>query len=132
MAEPLLFNCEDFTDFKNALMKIRKVDDNIIFQLNRTDVRDQDKEDCSTVWQKLSAAHKERDVAIKNCLNRNMNKLMDLESKAQKASDDTTLKKELTQTRNTLNMLSSELDVEQIIVSRSNNLYKKKCRNFII
>jgi hypothetical protein len=57
--------CKEYVDFERYLRESRKIDDNIILVLNKTDGT---KDQCSTLWGKLEGIHQERNTAIRNCI----------------------------------------------------------------
>jgi hypothetical protein len=44
-------SCEGFHDLEAALRPLRKIDDNIVYELNKIDVNS--KQQCADVWQRL-------------------------------------------------------------------------------
>ena len=94
--------CEDFTPFKNALMKHRKTDDNVMHLLNTTNVHSETK--CQELFAAFTKSHAERGVLINRCLNVQIQKVDDL-------------KKQLEVDKNNLN-LKTELRTEQLKVQK--------------
>jgi len=58
--------CEDFTYFKNALMRHRKDDDNITHKLNTTDTHSEAK--CRHLFEIFTRSYGQRDTLIRRCV----------------------------------------------------------------
>src|SRR3989338_6423507 len=76
-------DCLDVIEFQQFLKSQRKVDDNIIYALNRADSsRHTEKVDCAVMWTSLAQIHAERNDAIKRCVAVLNQKIGEIESAA--------------------------------------------------
>ncbi|BES88238.1 Caffeine-induced death protein 2 [Nesidiocoris tenuis] len=125
--------CRDFLEFQDMIKKMRDVDDKLVYALNCSvpsqSFRDEinPSTSCKELYEKLQTNHKNRDKAIRDCINFTNSRVQEL--KYAKESNPAALKafnKEITKLR----LLKSELTVEEVVNSRSEKLYYERCRDF--
>lgn len=85
--------CNDFLGFQEALKKMRDIDDKIIYALNTSLPTESFKgqvnaeKKCRELYDKLSEGHKERDQAIRSCIQVSADKLKLLREQRENAFD---------------------------------------------
>ncbi|XP_025017192.1 coiled-coil domain-containing protein 58 isoform X2 [Tetranychus urticae] len=125
MSETNLLSCDDLLAFQDAMLKMRKVDDNIIYALNSTISIDAHKNDvslltrdCKDLWHQLNESYNNREKAIKHCISAVTEKMKQL--KAEK--DNTEVFKKLKKEQLRLRSFQKELSVEEVVKDRSKKL----------
>ncbi|XP_065837837.1 annexin A13-like isoform X2 [Oscarella lobularis] len=127
--------CEDFGEFKEALMALRAVDDKIIYELNTsvptTSFSDQISafDQCKKLHEKLFSAYSTREKAIKRCIQQTVDDLGLLRSKREKEPDNTVLSQEMSEKQTNLRLMKAELTVEDIVQERSMKVFRERCEN---
>uniref|UniRef100_A0A0N5CES6 Protein MIX23 n=1 Tax=Strongyloides papillosus TaxID=174720 RepID=A0A0N5CES6_STREA len=121
-------NCLDFQSFENALEKLRKNDDKVIFRLNceiPTKSFSQKSNDvssiCSQIEDEFKKLQQERYNIIERCLDENKKMYSDLSSKD---SSDYELKTIL----NRIRLIKREKSVEEVIESQTQKLMSERCK----
>ncbi|KNC85591.1 hypothetical protein SARC_02247 [Sphaeroforma arctica JP610] len=131
--------CEDFTLFKQAIIKLRKVDDFVVQRLNTAIPTDtfkhqesvsvkQDK--CAGFHKELGAAYSGRVGAIENCIKIAEAKVDSLRAARSKDRDNSLLAEEISEKQGNLRMMQNELNYERVIQERSMKVFKERCDSF--
>ena len=118
-------------------MKMRKIDDNIVYALN-TSVptesfvgdRNELSKKCSSLRDQLNVSYKNREDLIKTCIIRTNDKLIKLKRCREEEGETAVLVKQLRTEQTNLRLLQKELNVEEVIQDRSNKIFHEKCRAF--
>ncbi|MDP2437204.1 MAG: hypothetical protein Q8P67_15770 [archaeon] len=122
-------DCLEVIDFQQLLRGQRRADDNIIYALNRADSsRHHDKVDCGAMWAGLAQLHSDRNQAIATCMGFLDQRIAALE--ADKASEENV--KKLRELKSKKSVYDSEILVEEILQSRNEDVFRKKCPVFRI
>lgn len=104
---------KDFTEFTDYIVALRKLDDFVIFNLNKTDGSIPQ---CNIVWEQYMKNFQNRDRLINNCIK-------ELQSQETEDPKKFAVKKQLS-------FLKSELDVDKILQSNVENQFRSKCKGF--
>jgi hypothetical protein len=65
-----VIDCNDYTQYKHTLNGLRKLDDNLNYKLNRTDILQKDEKlDCAQIWQDINTVRQARLNLIERCVN---------------------------------------------------------------
>ncbi|XP_074595053.1 coiled-coil domain-containing 58 [Brevipalpus obovatus] len=128
--------CEDLSAFEEALMKLRKIDDHIIYALNTTvpvnTIRtnpSQLSSDCSSLWDQLNTSYMNRENALKKCVSLASGSVAELKAQREKQESIETIKR-LKKEQTKLRIFEKELGVEEIIRNRSKKVFYERCRNY--
>ncbi|XP_015118778.1 coiled-coil domain-containing protein 58 [Diachasma alloeum] len=136
MATSSTMECGDFLEFQDALQKMRQIDDKIIYLLNTTIPTESFKgqvdatSNCKDLFHQIQSGHSQREIAIKKCLNTTRDRVKKLKDQKDNNPNDIFILKSLRKEQNTLRMLESELNVEEVVKSRTSKIYHEKCRGF--
>lgn len=128
--------CGDFLEFQDALQKMRQFDDKIIYLLNNTIPTESFKSQidptakCKELYEQIHSGHEKRELAITRCLNLSKEKLRELKAQRENGDESPQLLKALRKEQNTLRLLQSELNVEEVVRKRTVDVYYEKCRTF--
>uniref|UniRef100_A0A0K0F659 Protein MIX23 n=1 Tax=Strongyloides venezuelensis TaxID=75913 RepID=A0A0K0F659_STRVS len=121
-------NCLDFQSFENALEKLRKNDDKVIFRLNceiptkSFSMKNNDVSSiCSQIENEFKKLQQERYNIIERCLDENKKMYNDLSSKD---SSNYELKNIL----NRIRLIKREKSVEEVIESQTQKLMSERCK----
>ncbi|KAJ1646314.1 hypothetical protein IWQ61_010214 [Dispira simplex] len=122
--------CINLSYFKEYLRELRKIDDNIMLRLNRTNTHSQAA--CADFLQQLAKAYTTREHAIKYCLD-----VIDEQLEAKSKSlgenpDDYVVKNSLYYDETKRRMIHNETTVEEIVRERSFRVFRDRCRFFDI
>lgn len=123
-------DCSDLLAFQDALGKLRVIDDKILFELNcalpsNSFSANVDKgEKCRQIYQKLINIREQRLKLIQRCVDLNQENVARLR-KSDVSSG------ELRLAQNTLRLIKSEMDVENIVNERSEKAVHDRCRTFL-
>ncbi|KAJ8669381.1 hypothetical protein QAD02_000640 [Eretmocerus hayati] len=126
----------DFLEFQDSLQKMRQIDDKIIYLLNTTIPTESFKGQvdpshrCKDLFQQIQSGHAQREIAIKKCLNSVKERVKELKDQRDSGKEDPSLIKNLRKEQNTLRLLQSELNVEEVIKKRTVQVYYERCRGF--
>lgn len=118
------------------LQKMRQIDDTIIYMLNTTIPTESfkgqidAKAKCKELFQQIQSGHLQREEAINQCLVAAKERINDLKNQKDSSVDNPRVIKHLKQEQNTLRLLQSELNVEEVVKQRSNQVYYEKCRGY--
>ncbi|XP_043556907.1 protein MIX23 isoform X1 [Chiloscyllium plagiosum] len=128
-------NCQDFSEFQDALRVMRQIDDRIVHELNtiiptasfagKIDAS----QTCKQLYDSLKQAHVSREKAIKTCINQSSSRVNKLREERNKDMDNLTLLKRLRKEQTNLKLMQSELNVEEVVNDRSWKVFKERCRN---
>ncbi|XP_071865517.1 coiled-coil domain-containing 58 isoform X1 [Bombus fervidus] len=128
--------CGDFLEFQDALKKMRQLDDKIIYMLNAILPTESFKGQsdptakCKDLYEQIQTGHKSRELAITSCLNASKEKVNQLKAERDNGNDSPQLLKALRKEQNTLRLLQSELNIEEVVKDHTVEVYYKKCRGF--
>jgi ElaB/YqjD/DUF883 family membrane-anchored ribosome-binding protein len=125
--------------FQEALRKLRKFDDNIIYSLN-TSIRTESflekskqsepVERCKQLWNDITKTYDQREKVIKSCVQISSEKVKELRAAREAKPDDIQLLKQLKNEQTQLRLLQSELGVEEVIRDRTVKVFHERCRNY--
>lgn len=124
---------------QDSLLKMRQLDDKIIYLLNTTIPTDSFKgqvdttNKCKDLFQQIQTGHAQREIAIKKCLNvvhGRVQKLKDQRDNTEGGQNNIQLLKNLRKEQNTLRLLQSELNVEEVVKKRTSQVYHERCRGY--
>jgi len=126
-------SCADFAEFKEALKKLRLVDDKIIYNLNvsvptvsfKAEINAESK--CRSLYQKLLDIYKVRETAIKDCIDKMTTNVEELKAEREKNMDDFSISKTLRTKQLALRTMQSELMVEEVVKQRSLKVFNERC-----
>uniref|UniRef100_UPI00398EFD6F protein MIX23 isoform X2 n=1 Tax=Pristiophorus japonicus TaxID=55135 RepID=UPI00398EFD6F len=127
-------NCQDLSEFQDALRVMRQIDDRIVHELNTTIptasfARKIDaSQTCKQLYDSLTKAHTSREKAIKTCINQSSTMVNKLREERYKDMDNLTLIKQLRKEQTNLKLMQSELNVEEVVNDRSWKVFKDRCR----
>ncbi|XP_031834384.1 coiled-coil domain-containing 58 [Nomia melanderi] len=128
--------CGDFLQFQDTLRKMRQVDDNIIHMLNTTIPTESFKAEidstakCKDLFEQIETNHNKREQAITKCLSSSREKVIQLKKERDNNNDNIQLLKTLKKEQNTMRLLQSELNIEEIVRKRTLQIFYERCRNF--
>ncbi|KAG7213021.1 hypothetical protein KM043_002356 [Ampulex compressa] len=128
--------CSDFLEFQDALQKMRQIDDKIIYMLNTTIPTESFKgqrdatTQCKDLYEQIQVSHKQREEAITKCQETSRNRVKQLKNQRDNGEETPELIKTLRKEQNKLRMLQSELNVEEVVKTRTTNAYYERCRGF--
>ncbi|KAG1683270.1 Coiled-coil domain-containing protein 58 [Nymphon striatum] len=128
--------CEDFQEFQDALRKMRKVDDNIIYALNTTIPTASFKHEsnatnqCKDLYDELTKSNLNRENSIKKCLTIVSSRVKDLKKIRDSNMDDVEVTKNLRSSQTKLRLMQNELTVEEVIQDRTKKVYHERCRDW--
>ncbi|XP_043802171.1 protein MIX23 [Apis laboriosa] len=128
--------CGDFLEFQDALKKMRQLDDKIIYMLNTILPTESFKGQvdptvkCKDLYEKIQSGHKTRELAITRCLNASKEKVKQLKTERDNGNESPQLLKALRKEQNTLRLLQSELNIEEVVKEHTIDVYYNKCRVF--
>eukprot|EP01134_Creolimax_fragrantissima_P005946 CFRG5946T1 len=131
--------CEEFSLFKQALIKLRKVDDFVIQRLNTAIPTDTFKKagsisvkhhKCDDFHMQLEDAYSGRISAIENCIKKMEVRVDALRAQRSKDRDNSVLSEELSERQGSLRLMQNELNYERIIQERSMKVFKERCGSF--
>lgn len=115
---------------------MRQFDDKIIYMLNTTLPTESFKSQndptvrCKDLFEKIQSSNKTREFAITRCLNTSREKIQELKNEKDKGDDSPQLHKILRKEQNTLRLLQSELNVEEVVKKRTADVYHQRCRGY--
>jgi hypothetical protein len=112
--------CSDFIEFKDWLKDIRRLDDSLIFFLNKAD---NSPAQCEEIWKNMLNIYRIRNNAIRNCILAKQSEVDEL-SKTQASSI------RISTVNHQLGFLKTELGVEDILRNQGRALTKSKCGGF--
>ncbi|XP_072513745.1 protein MIX23 [Salminus brasiliensis] len=127
-------NCEDFSMFQETLKVMRTLDDRIVHALNTTvpTVSFSGKVDasqtCKELYESLLEAHLSRDKAIKACITETSAVVAQLREERAKDRDNLSIIKQLRKEQTKLKLMSSELNVEEVVKDRTLKVFIERCR----
>ncbi|XP_053212402.1 protein MIX23-like [Panonychus citri] len=125
--------CDDLLAFQDHIMKMRKIDDNIIYALNNSISVDSHKNDvslltrdCKDLWFQLNESYNNREKAIRRCISSVTEKVKQLKD----SKDNIELFKQLKKEQMKLRSFQKELNVEEVVKDRSRKVFYERCRNY--
>ncbi|ORX89244.1 hypothetical protein K493DRAFT_410551 [Basidiobolus meristosporus CBS 931.73] len=130
MAEEQTLNpnlCYNLTYFKDLMKGLRKIDDNIMLQMNTTNIHSEDS--CATFFGQLSEAYKKREHTIQYCLKVMDEELAMKQKELHDDPDDYDVRDSIYTTESQRRMIHNELVVEDIVRDRSLKVFREKCRS---
>eukprot|EP01104_Vermistella_antarctica_P001186 TRINITY_DN11243_c0_g1_i1.p1 TRINITY_DN11243_c0_g1~~TRINITY_DN11243_c0_g1_i1.p1 ORF type:complete len:164 (+),score=23.90 TRINITY_DN11243_c0_g1_i1:85-576(+) len=128
---PTSIPCNDFTAYKQALNKLRKLDDRVQFDLNRVDAREEDKVDCATLWERIEETSKLREGGISNCISTTQDALDALaEERRTKPDEIDEINREAKEMQSSLSFMKSDLEIEKILGARTVEQFRRGCPGF--
>ncbi|XP_075911938.1 protein MIX23 isoform X2 [Petromyzon marinus] len=134
MAAPMAaVNCEDFSEFQEALRSMRQIDDRIAHELNAsvpTASIARAVNLAHTCGQLHSAeAHAGRAAVISRCVALTSATLARLsERRGEEEADRPALNKALRSQQTTLKLMQSELNVEEVVNDQTWKVFNERCR----
>ena len=130
--------CDDISYFKSILREMRRLDDNVIYDLNRVDptgfqgkelpAYGRDATDCPSIFKRATEVHAQRTELINRCIKRKA-ELVEEQPRAGALSVEQ--KEALRTAARELSMMENESMVEEITFKRTMDLFKRKCRGFV-
>ncbi|KAG1683269.1 Coiled-coil domain-containing protein 58 [Nymphon striatum] len=120
----------------DALRKMRKVDDNIIYALNTTIPTASFKHEsnatnqCKDLYDELTKSNLNRENSIKKCLTIVSSRVKDLKKIRDSNMDDVEVTKNLRSSQTKLRLMQNELTVEEVIQDRTKKVYHERCRDW--
>ncbi|VDO31691.1 unnamed protein product [Onchocerca flexuosa] len=123
-------NCLDLLAFQDMLNKLRQIDDKILFELNtalpsKSFSDNVDKgEKCRSIYKELLAMRVKRMNLIQHCVDENQVNITRLWKEKAPVGD-------IRNAQNTLRMIRSEMDVENIVNEQSEKVVRDRCRTFL-
>ncbi|KAK9764633.1 hypothetical protein K7432_007710 [Basidiobolus ranarum] len=130
MAEEQILNpnvCYNLTYFKDLMKGLRKIDDNIMLQMNSTNIHSENA--CATIFGQLSEAYKKREKSIQYCLTVLDEELAIKQKELQEDPDDYDIRDSIYTDESKRRMIHNELVVEDIVRERSLKVFREKCRS---
>ncbi|XP_053200293.1 protein MIX23-like [Panonychus citri] len=128
-----LTSCDDLLAFHDQIMKMRKIDDNIVYVLNSSISVDAHKNDvslltrdCKDLWFQLNESYNNREKAIKRCISSASEKLQKLKD----AKDNIEIFKQMKKEQLRLRSFQTALNVEEVVKDRSRKIFYERCRNY--
>uniref|UniRef100_A0A3B1JJ66 Protein MIX23 n=1 Tax=Astyanax mexicanus TaxID=7994 RepID=A0A3B1JJ66_ASTMX len=118
-------NCEDFSMFQETLKVMRTIDDRIVHALNTTvptasfSGKVDASQTCKELYESLLEAHLSRDKAIKACITETSAVVGQLREERAKDRDNLSIIKQLRKEQTKLKLMSSELNVEEVVKDRT-------------
>ncbi|KAJ7638802.1 caffeine-induced death protein 2-domain-containing protein [Roridomyces roridus] len=139
--------CLDISSFKEVLREFRKLDDAITMRLNRENamVRDQERaghkgsgsvqeQACKNLWDELTANWKQRTRIISYCTQVMDQSKLEKEQAAETEEDAARRRRALDAAAFAhdvmRNQVHNELSVDQIVIRRSLQAFRSRCRSF--
>lgn len=129
--------CMDFLEFQDSLKKMRQIDDKIIYLLNSVLPTDSFRgqvdptNQCKDLFQQIQTGHAQREIAIKKCLDVSQRRVKQLKAQREAGQEnDVATIKQLRKEQSTIRFLESELNVEEVVRSRTLSVYNEKCRSY--
>ncbi|VDN03616.1 unnamed protein product [Thelazia callipaeda] len=123
-------DCLDLLAFQDMLNKLRQIDDKILFELNtalpsKSFSANIDKgEKCRSVYEQLITMRARRMDLIQRCIDENQDNINYLREKKAPLGN-------IRNAQNTLRVIRSEMDIENIVNERSQKAVHDRCRNFL-
>eukprot|EP00126_Sphaerothecum_destruens_P011103 Sdes_comp20856_c0_seq3m17676 len=130
--------CDDIIEFKETLKLLRKVDDNIIYELNNSVPTQSFKDsvstqgECMRLFSMISDAHVSRESAIRHCIKKVSNNVQELSLIGDKNPDDQNNFSLLRGEQSSLRMMNAELFVEEVVRDRTVKVFKERCKAYKI
>lgn len=115
---------------------MRLIDDKIIYMLNTTIPTDSFKgqvdatSKCKDLYEQIRQTYSERERAITKCLHASKEKVKQLKSQRESENGSLSVIKVLRAEQNRLRLLQAELNVEDVIKTRTEQIFYEKCRTF--
>eukprot|EP01122_Echinamoeba_exundans_P011139 TRINITY_DN432_c0_g1_i2.p2 TRINITY_DN432_c0_g1~~TRINITY_DN432_c0_g1_i2.p2 ORF type:complete len:152 (+),score=23.71 TRINITY_DN432_c0_g1_i2:37-492(+) len=123
-------DCGDFSFFKRKLQESRKFEDTIQIQLNKAN---NDPQKCRSIWESIQDASQSRKRQILRCVDYYEPMIMHLQLLALADPPTSTTRdalKQLQLRRSELDLLRTELTVEDIVQQNTLKVFKRKCSSF--
>lgn len=121
--------CLDFLYFRRLLAGSRSFwDDNINHRLNEIDVARP--ESCRALWESLQRAHSLRLTSIQRCIRVLEERIADNPSQPANPTPNQTSLGDGLVLRKEIGLLQSELTVEEVVIIRTMERFRSKCRHF--
>ncbi|VDK78745.1 unnamed protein product [Litomosoides sigmodontis] len=123
-------DCLDLLAFQDMLNKLRQMDDKILFELNTAlpsesfSVNVDKGEKCRSIYETLLTMRTKRMNLIQRCVDKNQANIARLQKEKSPVGD-------IRSGQNTLRVIRSEMDVENIVNERSEKAVHDRCRNFL-
>eukprot|EP01135_Chromosphaera_perkinsii_P001974 Nk52_evm21s215 gene=Nk52_evmTU21s215 len=127
--------CDDIIEFKEVLKTLRKVDDNVIYELNSAvptksfKTKKDAHEECKDLFEMLHQAHSSRNNGIKKCIKTSEKTINELRNKADEDPSYTTA---LRSEQSSLRMMNAELFVEEVVRDRTIKAFSERCKAYKI
>ncbi|KAJ1992660.1 hypothetical protein H4R33_000933 [Dimargaris cristalligena] len=120
--------CLNLSHFKEFMKELRRIDDNIILRMNKTDTHSDGA--CAEFFTNLSRAYTQRDKAIDYCLGVVDKKLENQQEALSKNPNDYDAQNSLYYQETKRRWIYNERTVEDIVRARSLKVFKDKCRHY--
>ncbi|KAM3721505.1 Protein MIX23 [Dirofilaria immitis] len=123
-------NCLDLLAFQDMLNKLRQIDDKILFELNTAlpsksfSVNVDKGEKCRLIYKELLIMRTKRMNLIQHCVDENQANIARLWKEKSPVGD-------IRNAQNTLRIIRSEMDVENIVNEQSEKAVHDRCRTFL-
>ncbi|KAI8817908.1 uncharacterized protein EV422DRAFT_197097 [Fimicolochytrium jonesii] len=127
--------CQDYSLFKRTLQQSRILEDNIIPRLNGLTTRQPNfRESCQRFEDTLQAAYRSRERLIAECLRVRDERISKNRAKLGPYSpeDDSDLSNEIAHDEGQRRAIEREFTVEEILRSRTSNVFKTRCADSTI
>ncbi|XP_033635856.1 coiled-coil domain-containing protein 58-like isoform X2 [Asterias rubens] len=117
---------------------MRTIDDKIIYALNTTVPTQSFKGQvdasatCQDLYSQLEKSYSQRDSAIKRCISQVSTTVTKLREARAQDPDNVTVNRNLKKERTKLQLMQSELNIEEIVKDRSYKVFHERCRNHFI
>jgi len=125
--------CEDFMLFQRALKQYRELDDKIIYALNMSTptasmvARGANaQQSCQTLQTEFQANAKFREESLSSCISVLSTKIKEMKKEGDSQAFN------LRPVQNSLRLMRTELNVEEIIRERTQNMFNNKCKEYMI
>ncbi|OQV12242.1 putative Coiled-coil domain-containing protein 58 [Hypsibius exemplaris] len=127
--------CQNFGDFQEVLMNMRKIDDRIIYALNAVIPTESfasptdplGTEQCKKLSNELTESQKQRQQTIRHCVDFAAKRVQDLRAYPENGEVAKNLRRE----QNSLRMMQSELNVEEVLQDRATKILHDRCKFFL-
>ncbi|CAK9303579.1 unnamed protein product [Gordionus sp. m RMFG-2023] len=113
--------CANYLDFQEKIKSLRKIDDDIIYEINRAiptksfahNLNMSNK--CGEIYKKLSDNYKERENVIKDCIIYNFEEITRLKNK----NEETETLKKIRDLQMGVRLMQNEFNIDEIIKDRT-------------